>query len=121
MFRSSLATGKAQNVPVRRGSSVLAAAAPNGSACLVIDRTSGTVAVRLYLPDGSLVATWSPKPSHATPVASPVAQSNTIGTGDEIVSKPDSSGAAVAIAGVGVFVADSGLKMREVQAGSRQQ
>jgi hypothetical protein len=112
----TVGSGKARKLPIARQASVLAVAAPDGSACLVIDRSRSRLSVRRYKADGSLQAEWSP-PALATPQASPVTQANVIQTGDEIAWKPDSSGAAIAIVGVGVFVTDADLKMQEVHAG----
>jgi hypothetical protein len=110
-------TGRARNLPIRRSPSILAVAAPDGSTCLILDRSAAVPSVQLYRADGTLVAKWSPKPVSATPQASPTAQSREIETGDEVAWKQDSSGVTIAISGVGVFVADKELKMQEVRAG----
>lgn len=110
-------SGKSRDLPVRRGPSILAVAAPDGTACLVLDRSESLPSVRLYRGDGSLVARWSPKVTRATPQASPSPGSRMIVTGDEISWKQDGTGAVIAIAGEGVFVTDKELNVREVQAG----
>jgi hypothetical protein len=116
----NLDNGKAHDLPVRRSSAVLAVAAPDGSQCLVIDRSGTTVEVRLYGREGKELASWSPK-SAATPVAAtpePTAAPGPkiIQTGDHIAWKKDGSGAIVSVGGVGIFLTDDKLKMTEVKA-----
>jgi hypothetical protein len=116
-----LDSGKTTDLPVRRSSAILAVAAPDGSRCLVIDRSGGRVSVRMYGTDGKETASWSPKSSTATPVASPIATpaagTSSIMTGDRIVWKRDGSGAVIAVSGVGVFVADAKLKLTPLKIG----
>jgi hypothetical protein len=116
-----LDSGKATELPVRRSSSILAVVAPDGSRCLVINRSGGRVSVRMYGANGTETASWSPKSHAATPVASPIASpvagTSSIMTGDRIAWKRDGSGAVIAVAGVGVFVADAKLKMTPLKVG----
>ena len=116
----NLDNGKAHDLPVRRSSAVLAVAAPDGSQCLVIDRSGMTVEVRLYGREGKELARWSPKssatPVAATPETTAAPGPKIIQTGDHIAWKKDGSGAIVSIGGVGIFLADNKLKMTEVKA-----
>jgi hypothetical protein len=119
-----LDSGKATDLPVRRTSAILAAAAPDGSRCLVIDRSGGHVSVRMYGAGGKETASWSPKSRAATVVASPIASptpgASSILTGDRIAWKRDGSGAVIAVSGVGVFVADAKLKMTPLTVGQQR-
>ena len=112
----NLDTGKAIDLPIQRSLAVLAVASPDGSQCLVIDRT-GERHLRAQLrcarvrcsPNGLRRAPASTRA--ATPAACPVPGLKMIQTGDHIAWKRDGSGAIVSIGGVGVFVADDKLKM----------
>ena len=120
----NLDNGKAFDLPIQRSLAVLAVASPDGSQCLVIDRTGSAISVRNYGREGKVLAEWSPKSSAstraATPAASPVPGLKMIQTGDHIAWKRDGSGAIVSIGGVGVFVADDKLKVTEVFAARNQ-
>ena len=57
----NLDNGKARDLPIERSSAVLAVASPDGSRCMVIDRSGSVVAVRLFGGEGKELASWSPK------------------------------------------------------------
>ena len=109
--------GNTEVLPLPRGTSTVAQVSPDGSRCLVIDRSEGEIAVRLFDADGSVIAEWTPE-SNATPEASPVLRAAATQTGDRIAWLPDGTQAALALSGLGVFVADTDLKMREIDTGS---
>jgi hypothetical protein len=111
--------GKARDLPIQRSSAVLAVAAPDGSRCLVIDRSGTTAALRLYDRGGKEIASWSPKqsatPVAATPEISAAPNGKVIQAGDHIAWKRDGSAAIVSVSGVGVFLADDTLKLTEIK------
>ena len=116
----SVKDGESDELDIPRSSSILASASPDGDRCIVIDRTGGQIAVRMYLRDGSVVAEWSPQadatPQPGTPAASPPARPAEIQVGDLIVWSPDGAKAIVSIGGDGAFVTNSELKMAGVPA-----
>jgi hypothetical protein len=106
----NLDDGKTRDLHVARTQFTTAAVSPDGKQVLLIDRAGGAPRAQMLSAKGASEATWSP-PDAGTPIASPVAETAVNRLGDRIAWKSDGSAAVFAIAGEGVFLTDTALKV----------